>query len=370
MGSSCTAVRIDESAAPAVRVAAADPRMAHVETIRGLTCLFVCLFHAIGDMPQHGLHVAAGSWPWMLARLLDVVNMALFTFVAGRVFWIRPDRDGAFGPVLGHKLLRLLMPFVTVTSLWLVFAAAFGKVSLHDGFDFFLHARGHLWFLQSLAWLTVVATIGFVLFPGAIAEFAAIAGVVSLVAAMTLSDGEASLLSWNAAFDLSPVYFLGLFVGARRRSGRPTFEAARSPLPYVVFGGLLGLGILLTMRQADPFEAVRGPTVFWYLTALPFVGLIAALAPRVAVLQRIARASYTIYLFHVFVMAAVRIPLLAIMPEPPLVATIVLLLVVGLAVPMALDRFIARNHVLRFLLHGVSTPRSTSKDATPADGPR
>lgn len=357
MNCSCSTVRDGGSAVPPATVSESGGRVEYVESIRGLTCLLVCLFHAIGDSPLHGLHVPIGTPAWTLAHILDVVNMPLFTFVAGRVFWIRTDTPGGLRVALSHKLLRLLMPFLTVTALWVVAAFAFGTISLREGGDFFLHARGHLWFLQALSWLTLAATLGFVLFPGAIVEFAAVATAVSLIATMALSRGDSSLLSWNAAFDLMPFYFLGLYLGALRRSGRSSFEGTRAPFTLVVFGALLGIGIFLAAREPEPFHALQGPTAHWFLVALPFLAVMATWAPRIAVLRTISRYSYTIYLFHVFAMAAVRIPLLRFVPQPPIVPTIALLLITGVTVPMGLHRLIEKNHVLRFLFHGISTPR-------------
>lgn len=357
MDRSCSSVRDGPFAASPAGAPARTNRIEYVETVRGLTCLLVCLFHAIGDSPHHGLHVPVGSWAWTLAHMLDVVNMPLFAFVAGRVFWIRPEGPGGVRTALAHKLLRLLVPFLTVTSLWVAAAFAFGTISLTDGVDFFLHARGHLWFLQALAWLTLAATVGFLLFPGAMVEFSAAATAVSLVAAMTLSRGESSLLSWNAAFDLMPFYFLGLFFGALHRTGRTSFEGTRAPILSVVFGILLGVGIFLAAIEPEPFHVLQGPTAHWYLIALPFLALVVTRAPKVAILRTIARYSYTIYLFHVFAMAAVRLPLLTFEPATPLVPTIVLLLIVGVTVPIGLDRLIDKSGVLRFLLHGVMPKR-------------
>jgi surface polysaccharide O-acyltransferase-like enzyme len=357
MGPPRTTVPVGASASPPATTVARGRRLAHVETIRGLTCLLVCLFHAIGDSPQHGLHLPVGSWAWTLARILDVVNMPLFTFVAGRVFWIRPEIPGGYLPGLARKLVRLMVPFVTVTTLWLIATAAFGRISASEAVDFYLHARGHLWFLQALAWLTLFATIGFALFPKAIYEFAWIATIVSILAAFLLSNGAASVLSWQAAFDLMPYYFLGLTLGAAQRTGRASFEGMRSPFTFVVFGVFLAVGIWLTALQPDPFRALEGPTAFWFLTSMPFLVAMIAWAPQSTFLQRIARYSYTIYLFHVFVMAAVRVPLLAVVPEPPLVPTIVLLLIVGVIVPIGLDRVIVRSRLLQLLFHGLATRR-------------
>ncbi len=354
---SCSTVRDDAFAVTTTAASTSGSRIEYVETVRGLTCLLVCLFHAIGDSPQHGLHVPVGSWAWTLARVLDVVNMPLFTFVAGRVFWIRPDGPDGVRTVLSRKLMRLLVPFLSVTSLWVVAALAFGAISPGDGLDFFLHARGHLWFLQALAWLTLAATIGFVLFPGAIVEFAAVATVVSAVAVMALSKGDSSLLSWNAAADLMPFYFLGLFFGALQRTGRTSFEGLRTPFSLVMFAGLLGVGIALAAREPDPFHILQGPTAHWFLIALPFLALIVAWAPKVAILRTISRYSYTIYLFHVFAMAAARTVLLKVAPAPPLVPAIVMLLIVGVVVPIVLHRLIEKNRSLRFLFQGVTTQR-------------
>src|SRR6185437_1975062 len=65
-----------------------------VQTMRGLACLLLVAFHAIGSTGASGLHVADDSAYRLFTNLFVHVRMPVFTFLSGLVYAWRPLRAG------------------------------------------------------------------------------------------------------------------------------------------------------------------------------------------------------------------------------------------------------------------------------------
>src|SRR6185295_5386420 len=66
-----------------------------LQTLRGVACLLLVAFHAIGNHPTSGLHVADDSSFRFFANLFQYVRMPLFTFLSGFVYAYRPVLPGS-----------------------------------------------------------------------------------------------------------------------------------------------------------------------------------------------------------------------------------------------------------------------------------
>src|SRR5262245_39111390 len=84
-----------------------------VDTARGITCVLVVAFHAIGSTPSAGLHIANESSWRLFADLLGYVRMPAFAFLSGYVYAQRPFSNDAGAFVIG-KARRLLIPMLVV----------------------------------------------------------------------------------------------------------------------------------------------------------------------------------------------------------------------------------------------------------------
>jgi peptidoglycan/LPS O-acetylase OafA/YrhL len=128
---------------------AAARTIGHLETARGLAIVLVVVYHAIGNDPSHGVHAAVGTWPWWTARLFDLVQLPLFAYVSGRVFALPLGDDRRFARALGRKLVRLAVPLVVVTALFMVAMRLSGLGSGPGWVAAYTRSFEHLWYLQA-----------------------------------------------------------------------------------------------------------------------------------------------------------------------------------------------------------------------------
>ena len=63
-----------------------------MQTLRGIACLLLVAFHAIGSSSASGLHVADSSVYRHFTNLFVHIRMPLFTFLSGLVYAYRPLR--------------------------------------------------------------------------------------------------------------------------------------------------------------------------------------------------------------------------------------------------------------------------------------
>ena len=160
----------------------AAPRDGQVQTLRGVACLLLVAFHAIGSSSASGLHVPDGSRYREFTNLFVHIRMPLFTFLSGLVYAYRPLRPGEAVPFLGKKLRRLGVPLlVASTILYLLHLAAHDAVPAPSQlWTVYLYPFYHLWFVQAL--LPVFAVLVLLECLGALATF----GRFMLVLALSL----------------------------------------------------------------------------------------------------------------------------------------------------------------------------------------
>lgn len=337
-------------------------RIDYAETIRGLTCIFVVLYHAIGNDPAHGLHAEPGSFWWLTARILDLIDMPLFAFVSGRVFGIPTGDGGRYASALMRKVVRLGVPLITVTTLFLIVSRVSGHGAQTTPWLAYVTPYEHLWYLQASLCLMLTAAIGFGVFANHRMAFAVLAAVIATIAYLSIPV-TASVFSWRNAVSLAPFYFLGVLLGSASRSGLIGFEGRADRLDTVIFGTFMAIGVLALWATETPFGEELEQYRARLLIGISFVLLLATHAPRSTLLAKVAERSYTIYLFHVFLMAPMRMVVVQIWPGAPASVLLVASVGVALGLPWLLHDLIARHPLTAFLFQGVTPPRVTTAPA-------
>ncbi|RWR08163.1 acyltransferase family protein [Paenirhodobacter populi] len=289
-------------------------REMHVETIRGIACIALVSYHAVGSTPHNGMELAATDWLAILQQCFIDMRMPLFSFVSGYVFVsiARPGRNWL--QMLRVKARRLLLPMAAVGTLfWLLrTAAGYHEVPLYRIF-FFPYA--HFWFLQAtfllMAALLVLnaLTAGWrgALTPVQAARNAACLGLGgALLYILSLNVGL-SFFSTFQAIHLAPFFMTGHVLGL---VGKPLFsklaERARYPAGIIPLLLLVLLGTWLAVAGVPLNRDLphRSLSIFIGLgTALSLF----VLRPRNRILAWIGDKSYAVYLFHVFFTSATLI---------------------------------------------------------------
>jgi hypothetical protein len=126
-------------------------RNLEVDTVRGIACVLLVLFHVVGDTPAVGLRIPEGHWLQVFNEALAYIRMPLFSFISGYVYAFRPYQGNAGGFIKG-KVRRLLLPLLTVGTLFAVVQAVTPGANMAVEHWWLLHIVpvGHFWFLEAL----------------------------------------------------------------------------------------------------------------------------------------------------------------------------------------------------------------------------
>lgn len=314
-----------------------------IETLRGLACLLLVLYHVIGADASLGLRVEDGPVRW-LNDGLAYLRMPLFTFLSGLVYGLRPFAGNSRAFLVG-KVRRLLIPMLFVGTLFAVLQALIPGTNSRVGPWYLLHVNpvAHFWFLESLFWVFLVIW--------ALERWNLIRDVKGYLLALTLACAlYLTVRGWfmlgiEGAIYLMPYFLFGLAFS--RFALKPYLTSAW------VRWGLLILAIVAVIWMGMPVSNPDRRTVAMLAVGLSLCMLSLSLARVVPWLAAIGRHSYAIYLFHVFFTAAVRIALnLAHIKLLPI--DILLGLAIGLAGPIVLDRVASRFKWPALLLLGKS----------------
>lgn len=66
------------------------PKVAHIESLRGIAILLVVIGHVIGSTPAGGMKIDYPSFWRYLYIWIDYIQMPLFTGIAGWVYALNP----------------------------------------------------------------------------------------------------------------------------------------------------------------------------------------------------------------------------------------------------------------------------------------
>lgn len=256
-------------------------RNANLDTVRGIACVLLVVYHVIGASSASGLHLPSDSGYHAFNEMLGYVRMPLFTFLSGIVYALRPVSSGAGRQFVEGKLKRLLLPFIFVS---LIFAVVQKLVPGTNGSlewaqipRVLVWPYGHMWFIPAL--LLVFALIG--------------------------------TLDYLRALD-KPLHLLALFVLAcvlfEEGSGEIGILAARQALfllPFFVAGVMLkrfGWQWVMACVLAGAIA------LSWKISlGVGFGVALVAMMPKIPLIARVGVYSYSIYLYHVFGSAFSRI---------------------------------------------------------------
>jgi len=285
---------------------AIDPlESARVQALRGIACLLLVAFHAIGASAASGLQVPDDS-PWRtFTNLVVHLRMPLFTFLSGFVYGLRPLGSGEAWKFWGKKLRRLGVPLIVATTVFYGLHTAMHHPvpPLSHAWTIYLFPYWHLWFVQAL--MVVFALLVVLELIGALSTFTRFATVLALAVALYVVAPfqTRNVFSCYSATYLLPFFLCGL--GAHRFRG---VVQTRRGLIAAVLCFLLAQGfhsyIVLT-RTVAPIEPVDQRSILNLAIGVS-AGLAALqLLPRARLMERIGGSSYAIYLYHPLFVAAV-----------------------------------------------------------------
>jgi glucan biosynthesis protein C len=278
---------------------------ARVQTLRGIACLLLVAFHAIGSTSASGLHVADNSAYREFTNLFVHIRMPLFTFLSGLVYAYRPLRRGHVLEFSGKKLRRLGIPLIVAsTLLYGLHSSMHHQVPpLLQIWTIYAFPYWHLWFVQAL--LLVFAALVALESLTALSTFNRFMSVFALSVALYAYGpfADTNVFGLHNATYLLP-FFLGGLAAHRFRDllqQRPALIAA-----VLCFGASQGFHTYIVMsRSLPPIDPVTNRSALNLLIGLSASLCALQLLPRVRYMEEIGASSYAIYLYHPLFVAAV-----------------------------------------------------------------
>jgi peptidoglycan/LPS O-acetylase OafA/YrhL len=276
-----------------------------VQTLRGIACLLLVAFHAVGSSAASGLHVPDGSRYREFANLFVHVRMPLFTFLSGLVYAYRPLRSGQALRFSGKKVRRLGVPLVVASTILygLHFAMDHRVSPLARMWSIYVFPYWHLWFVQAL--LPVFAALVVLESLGALSTFRRFVMVFALSQVIYLYGPfeRQNVLGLQNATYLLPFFLWGL--GAHRYRG--LLQARRALIATVAcFTVTQGFHSYIVLTRAlAPIDPVATRSALHLVIGMSASLCALQLLPRVRLMEQIGVSSYPIYLYHPLFVAAV-----------------------------------------------------------------
>jgi peptidoglycan/LPS O-acetylase OafA/YrhL len=341
----------------------------HIDTLRGLACVLLVAYHVIGNDPAHGMHITAHDNWRLFTELFMHVRMPLFSFLSGYVFSAFVADRAQLGTAIAKKLRRLGIPLVVVSTLfYLCFSLINGNFPI-PLWQIYVLPYEHFWFLQATILIMTGLLAGCYL-AGAQARLfmTGLFPIACLVfVAAPLLDPD--IFAINSAFYLLPFFLLGqlLRVWSADRTIR-TVPERRIPL-LIVFGLIVAVLFGLDLAQYEGLNALD----FERQSALGLLfGIAICLTLFLSRLQWpwlafVGGYSYTIYLFHVFFTAGIRMGFAQIFSGVPAGVYFVSALIAGLLLPIVLHRVLIRRRWSALLFLGISRDRKSARTGDPLE---
>lgn len=324
---------------------------ARVQTLRGIACILLVLYHVIGDSATRGLGVDDTSAYRTFTNILVHLRMPLFTFLSGFVYAYRPVQYGSSGVFARKKLRRLLLPLLVVSTLYFVVQALMPdtntRLPWQDMWRIYVFPYNHFWFLQAI--ILIFAVTLALERHGWLQPFNRYLAVLAVILAIHFTVRiSPNVFSVQQALYLAPFFLAGL--GANR------FHAQFSARPVklamlTIFVITFTLHVLACMHVFGTPLSQR--TVLATLLSLGGVFTLMYWTPANALLAWIGTFSFTIYLYHVFFTAGTRIALHKLgMHEVDL--HVLMGCAAGVAGPICVELCLKRSSVARRVLLGQS----------------
>jgi fucose 4-O-acetylase-like acetyltransferase len=307
-------------------------RSLQIDTLRGLACVLLVMFHTIGMDRTAGLRVPDEHGLRLFSDLFAYFRMPLFAFLSGCVYALRP-LTGDLQAFMAGKVRRLLIPMLTVGTLFAVLQTHTPGANF-SGYDWYLlHIQpvAHYWFLESLFLIFLLVA--------ALEKLGCLRSAKSFLivwiasAAAFCVEGVPIYFGFRGALYLLPFVLLGI---AGQRFGRGLSDARVRTGAAALFCAIAAYAVLRRAGLPSTQSLVA--------LGIGSCGCIFLLRTRMQIdwLARLGAYSFSIYLFHSVFSAASRI-LLSRAFDLSLWPLLVAGVATGLALPIAVELAIRRS---------------------------
>lgn len=281
-----------------------------IESLRGLAAILMVAGHVIGSDAARGMAVGDDSGWRLFYVLLEDIRMPLFAALSGFVYAFRPVTDGGgYGSMMWGKVRRLLVPLVTVGTLFVLLQSVIPGANADGGelWRLYVYGVGHFWFLQAI--FLVFLIVGLLDLIGALGRTVwwALITTAAIALSVVVSGPQAwDVFSFSEALWLLPFFLLGYGTHRHVANPPPWF------LPVTAAVAFVGVYAVRVFVVADVValdtSLLRIDRVLIGFSAVALL-LLARDRIRVPALAWLGPFAFAIYLLHVFGSAAARIGL-------------------------------------------------------------
>ncbi len=315
-----------------------------VQTLRGLACLLLVVFHVVGITRDQGLHIHEG-WLRQLTEALMALRMPMFGLLAGAMYGVSKRRDWS---LVRNKAARLLWPMLTVgTTFGLVqYLTPESNYHIDDLHLMHIVPVAHFWFLESLFLIFCLMALAESVSP--VISMRSWCGYFVPSVLVYLAHPGFIWFSVLGTTYLLPYFLLGLGMTRLQwdaNQQQPGFGLLRIALGATVVAWL--------MAQESELERFSAPML---VAGLLLASGFWSLGWRNRLLASIGNYSFAIYLFHVFFTSATRMALHAIELRTPLLVLLVSV-PIGVMAPIGLQLLLARSRTCSNYLMGSAQPK-------------
>lgn len=328
----------------------------NLETLRGLACFLLVFGHLIGYPLTSGLQLDEGNVFHVFNVTLEHTRMPLFAFLGGVVFSFRGVAAGARPAFLKGKVIRLILPLIFVGPLFLYVQANSGVANIDatgHSIDYYFsvlwRSRAHYWFLQAmfLVFSFYLLLSFFVKKP--LIQY--LAGMLVGSICLVFFPPDIYIFSLSGFFFLLPFFSFGALLGVLKIDDIKSNQAVK--LAAIAIFLIFAFYKFKSYGSSDYSKE----SVFGLLFGLFSCFMLYSLGIQSRILIFIGYFSFSIYLYHVFFLAAARVMLVKI-GVTDVYTNIVFGMVSGIFVPIAVHVLLSKFNWTSIAFLGQRKPAS------------
>jgi peptidoglycan/LPS O-acetylase OafA/YrhL len=307
-------------------------KLYHIETFRGLACLLIVWFHVIEGLVARG-DVPNEIEPYvMFNRYIRFLRLPLFTFISGYVYSLNPVTAEAWALFLIKKRKRLLVPFLILSPAFFIIRAIMPSnrpPQLEDIIYVYSHPDLVFWYLLSLMWVCIALVP--IELSGILRTFKS--GFITILVSISClyflnpwGEGQPSIpFALEGAVYLLPFFLLGCWFYRFEK----TLTGPR--LRYFV----VALLITCFSYLFKDIPALERPDLQATLISVLSLWTLFQFKVRQSTLMWIGHYSFSIFLYHMLAIPALRIVVGRLHLALPM--QIIIMLLGGLIIPICIE---------------------------------
>lgn len=333
------------------------PKVAHIESLRGIAILLVVMGHVIGSTPGGGMKIDLPSYWRYIYLWIDYIQMPLFTAISGWVYALAPIKVNlSIGKFMQKKVYRLLLPMIIAATAYFliqyIIPGTNQKGNLAEIWRIYVFPYTIYWYLPSLFIMFFMIVIidklkwaaniqGWI-----ICSIAVYLGLIAVKGSL-IPDSIPNLFSFKGTLSQFPYFIIGLGVN---RFSKELFTSKLKK--YYMLFAFIGI-VLLQFKwfypiAKDPICQLTQP--LWVIALLIVVLHQTRYSNRFFVW--LGGYAYIIYLYHGFGTSGGRIILSRLGIHSELLIFL-FATIIAVCLPILIETLVKKWKVLRFLILGI-----------------